>query len=243
VILQAYKKAENRILFLDYDGTLVPFSDLPGESKLGEEIRHILMNLTRDLKNHIYIISGRDRLFLTHQFLDIPVGLIAEHGFRMKEADGSWNPVISSNNSWKKQIMTFFQELSLLYPGSFVEKKESSVAYHYRMAGKNAGEQIRPVVLKNFLILSNKYPRLSFLDGHLVCEIKPESFNKGRTASAILRKDNFDFIMAAGDDMTDEDLFTELGNDTFTIKIGAPPTHARYYISGQNEFIEFLKYF
>jgi len=241
LILKAYKKAKKRILFLDYDGTLVPFSDLPRDSKLGKEIRNILINLSQDQKNRIYIISGRDRVFLTNQFRGLQIGLIAEHGYLVKEADRDWQMTVSLDNTWKITFSKLFQEFSLLYPGSFIEEKESSVAYHFRTADKKVGSKVRPDIRKYLIILQQQYPRLELLDGNKVYEIKPESFNKGKTASAILRKENFDFILAAGDDLTDEHLFAEFPHKAFTIKVGSPPTLAQFYISGQNEFIEFLK--
>jgi len=243
LILRAYKQAQKRILFLDYDGTLVPFSDLPGDSKLGIEIRNILLKLSLDLKNHIYIISGRDRGFLTNQFKGIHAGLIAEHGFLIKEADGVWHKTASIYKTWKKTVKMLFQDFTDIYAGSFIEEKESSVAYHYRTADKDVGKKLKPVIRKQFLILQNECPGLELLDGNQVFEIKLIAINKGRTANTILRRENPDFIMAAGDDQTDEHLFAELSHNAFTIKIGAPPTRARYYITGQKKFIEFLKLF
>ena len=240
-ILVAYRIAEKRILFLDFDGTLVPFSDLPGNSKLDEEVRTIIINLSLDQKNHIYIISGRDRGFLTKQFIGLRVGLIAEHGFRIKESDGNWLPGNPVDNTWKKTVKTLFHEFSNLYPGSFTEEKESSIAYHYRTAGKKAGSKVISVIRKEFLILKQQYPGLELLDGNKVVEIKPSNYNKGRIASAILRAGNFDFIMAAGDDLTDESLFSEIAPGSFTIKIGHSLTCARYYIRDQKKFIKFLK--
>jgi len=242
-IIEAYRKAEKRILFLDYDGTLVPFSDLPGDSNLGEEIKTILMDLSADRKNSIYIISGRDKEFLTNQFMGIRVGLVAEHGFFIKEAKGRWKKTTTFNSEWKKTAIMCYTELTDRYPGTFLEEKESSVAFHYRTAEKDVGKKLRPVILKQLLILKREYPGLDLLDGDKVYEFKPMDFNKGLTANTILKKENKDFIMAAGDDLSDESLFTELPDTAFTIKIGSPPTCARYIISGQKKFIGFLKHF
>jgi trehalose 6-phosphate synthase/phosphatase len=240
-IIEAYRKSEKRILFLDYDGTLVSFSDLPENSILGEEVRSIVIKLTSDPRNHIYIISGRDKEFLARQFSGIRTGLIAEHGYLRKETDGEWISSTLLPGTWKNAVMKFFQEFSLRYPGTFIEEKESSVAYHYRTAVYDLSGKISNGMRQTFLVLQQQYPGLELLVGNKVMEIKPESFNKGRTAHEILRNGQFDFIMAAGDDLTDENLFAELPQPSFTIKIGLPPTSARYYISSQKKFIGFLK--
>jgi trehalose 6-phosphate synthase/phosphatase len=241
LIFGTYTNAERRVLFLDYDGTLVPFSNLPEKSELGNEVRHILVSLSLDPKNTIYIISGRKRDFLEKQFYGIRTGLIAEHGFMVKEIYGGWKSTIHVNEVWKKDARDLFQNFADRHPGSFIEEKESSIAYHYRTADKYAGIRIRPVVRKNFQLLRRQYPDLELLEGNKVTEIKPESYNKGSAAISILRNGNFNFVMAAGDDLTDEQLFSVFSHDSFTIKIGMESTCARYRFSTQGKFIGFLK--
>jgi trehalose 6-phosphate synthase/phosphatase len=241
LIFGTYKNAERRILFFDYDGTLVPFSNLPEKSELGNEVRQIIVSLSYDQKNTIYIISGRKKDFLERQFLGIRTGLIAEHGFMVKEIDGGWKSTIPVNEAWKKDARDLLQNFAVRHPGSFIEEKESSIAYHYRTAGKNAGIRVRPVIRRHFQALRHQYPYLELLEGNKVTEIKPESYNKGSVATSILRNGSFDFVMAAGDDLTDEQLFSVFTHDCFTIKIGKEPTCARYRFSNQEKFIGFLK--
>lgn len=240
LVLEAYRNAEKRILFLDYDGTLVPFSDLPDDSKLDEDVRGIIINLSLNLKNRVYIISGRDKGFLNNQFNGISVGLIAEHGFLIKEISGEWIQPILIDTNWKNDVIDLFHKISVTYPGSFIEQKEASIAYHYRTAGSDMESKIRFLIKKGFIKLKQQYHGLELLDGDKVMEIKPEFYNKGHTASSILHNGNFDFILAAGDDLTDERLFAELPANAFSIKMGLLPTNARYCISSQKKFIEFL---
>ena len=46
--------------------------------------------------------------------------------------------------------------------------------------------------------------------------------------------------MAFGDDKTDEDLFKEIKNKGYTIKIGSEDTAAQYYLSDYKEAIRLL---
>ena len=241
LIFDTYKKSNKRILFLDYDGTLVPFSDRPENSALIDETRQILVDLSADAKNKIYIISGRQRKFLLHQFYGVRIGLIAEHGLLVKEVNGEWINTASVDTVWKATSQSIFRELVILFPGSFIEEKESSIAYHYRNLGQEAERKIRPAVREKFFLLQHHFPDLELLEGNNVIEVKPITYNKGLAATGILGMGTFDFILAAGDDLTDEQLFTAFSSEAFTIKIGSSVTEARYRMLSQEKFIEFLK--
>jgi|WetSurMetagenome_2_1015567.scaffolds.fasta_scaffold76161_2 trehalose 6-phosphate synthase/phosphatase len=240
-IVGAYRTAEKRILFLDYDGTLVPFCDVPGESVMGEEVRRIITALTLDRKNTIFIISGRDRNFLSERFQGINIGLIAEHGFLVREPHGEWQEVNPAYKEWKGTALNLFNGIALQYPGAFIEEKESSVAFHYRNAGPDAAVRVPGEIQQKFVVLCQAFPELELLDGNMVSEVKPVNFNKGSTAESILKRDRFDFVMAAGDDQTDEQLFHGTGQGSFTIKVGQSHSIAMYNVLNQRMFINFLK--
>jgi trehalose 6-phosphate synthase/phosphatase len=241
LIVNAYRRAEKRILFLDYDGTLVPFCDVPGESVMGEDVRRIIKGLTRDRKNTIFIISGRDRKFLSERFRGISIGLIAEHGYLVKVPGGKWQEANPADHGWKGTVMKLFSEIANQYPGSFLEEKESSVAFHYRNAGRDAAMKVPAEIQQKFDLLRQAFPELELLDGNMVSEVKPLNFNKGSAAASILRNGRFDFVMAAGDDLTDEQLFSQTGTGSITIKVGTAPTGAKYNVLSQRMFVAFLE--
>ncbi len=62
-IYRHYHGAKNRCLLLDYDGTLVPFTRIPSEAAPDSAVRDLLAGWPPTRKNHVVIISGRDRLF------------------------------------------------------------------------------------------------------------------------------------------------------------------------------------
>ncbi len=65
------------------------------------------------------------------------------------------------------------------------------------------------------------------LEGNKVVEVKNAGINKGKAASRWLNE-SFNFILAAGDDWTDEDTFNAMPDSAYTLKIGNTPTSARY---------------
>src|SRR5690606_10761778 len=79
-IVSQYKKAKKRHLFLDYDGTLVPFSKHPKLAVPTQNLIELLHSIASDDSTQVTIISGRDSGTLEEWFDDLPVNLVAEHG-------------------------------------------------------------------------------------------------------------------------------------------------------------------
>jgi trehalose 6-phosphate synthase/phosphatase len=76
---------------------------------------------------------------------------------------------------------------------------------------------------------------LEILEGSKVIEIKEAGINKGAAANNYTHQKQYDFILAMGDDWTDEYLFKALPKETFTIKVGTDRSEARYYVDNYNE--------
>jgi trehalose 6-phosphate synthase/phosphatase len=71
---------------------------------------------------------------------------------------------------------------------------------------------------------------LGIQEGNKVLEVKDTRVNKGFISSIFIQRSSFDFILGAGDDYTDEDLFASLPPDAFSIKIGLEKTQANYHV-------------
>ena len=83
-LVMQYRQAARRVIFLDYDGTLVPFSRIP-ELAIPDvpTLRHLHL-LAKDPKNRVFIISGRAKDFMEEWLGDLDVFLFAEHGALQK---------------------------------------------------------------------------------------------------------------------------------------------------------------
>ncbi|MHC1600291.1 MAG: trehalose-phosphatase [Candidatus Methanospirareceae archaeon] len=75
---------------------------------------------------------------------------------------------------------------------------------------------------------------LQVMKGNKVVEAKDGRVNKGIAASHWLTK-VFGFILAVGDDLTDEDMFKVLLEDAYSVKIGFTPSKARFYLGSPKE--------
>ena len=66
--------------------------------------------------------------------------------------------------------------------------------------------------------------------------------NKGKAALTIVDNENYDFILALGDDYTDEDVFKALPDSAITIKIGNNVSAAKFYMRSPNEARNLLRH-
>jgi Trehalose-6-phosphatase len=81
---------------------------------------------------------------------------------------------------------------------------------------------------------------IQVLEGNKVMEIKNASINKGKAASNWLEQKSWDFILAIGDDHTDEDLFNALPTSAYTIKSGLAQSNARFRLKSIPEIRQLL---
>ena len=240
-IVTDYLKAERRILFIDYDGTLVPFEKFPEQAIIDEDTLEIIKNLSQDPKNRIVIISGRDKVFLERQFMGVNVTLVAEHGYFIKERDRNWISTVQTNDHWKEKVFPIMNQYVNRCNGTFIEEKTGSIAWHYRNADSDFA-QLRLHELRDDLadIIHHKTD-FEILEGHQVLEVKSGKYDKGQAANALIFNQNFDFILAAGDDKTDEFLFEALPDFAYTIRVGLSSSIAKYNIKDVYTLIKLLE--
>ena len=79
------------------------------------------------------------------------------------------------------------------------------------------------------------------MDNKKAIEITNININKGTAVSAILERGDYDFILCAGDDVSDENMFSVLSKDAFTIKVGGQTTKASFFVENNIEMIDILK--
>ena len=239
--IKDYQNSKSRIIFLDYDGTLTGFHNDPQEARPDDELYSILDSLVKDNNNHIVIISGRDKETLGEWFREFDnITFIAEHGVWIKEKGGEWSMIEQIDKSWMEIIRPTINFYVDRTPRSLLEEKNYSLVWHYRHSDPDLGE-IRAWELKDELrdLVSNL--NLEIMDGDKVIEVKNSGINKGRAAAQQLTNGEYDFIMALGDDWTDEYTFGSMPEKAITIKVGTKSTKAGYYIDSVESVRTLLK--
>jgi len=237
-IKQKYDQASKRLILLDYDGTLVGFSRNPLDAYPTPELRELLIAIVADPKNHVVISSGRSRPILEEWLGDLPIGLAAEHGAFYKE-DGIWHEN-AREVVWDKEILDIMNYIVKRTPHAKLEVKKTALVFHYRSVDTWLAD-LRVNQLFNALITPCSRSNMQIMKGNKIIEIKSTDSNKGSEARRLLAKDDYDFVMAIGDDITDEDMFAALPEDAVTIKVGHSSKVSHYNIPTQRRNLEFLR--
>lgn len=237
-IVGPYRRAKRRLLLFDYDGTLAPIRSRPEEAVPSHRLCELLRTLGTDAANRVVICSGRDSGTLEKWFGGLPVSLAAEHGAFYKDR-GAWRCNIRPA-SWDPKLSALLEHFARKTPRSRIERKQTALAWHYREADSWLG-QLRAQQLVNALMPLCARLNLHILQGDKVVEIKSPRFTKGSETLRLLRQERYDFILALGDDTTDDDMFAALPPRALSIKIGNASEHARYNMPEQSEVVPLLE--
>lgn len=236
-LLNDFRQARKRLFLLDYDGTLVPFRGHPSSAKPTEKLLKWFQLILKDEKTNVVIISGRDRESLQNWFGILNIEMVAEHGVWIKEKSQDWKMLKPLLNDWKPQIIPILELYTDRLPGSFVEEKEYSIVWHYRRADPELGS-LRAKELMDDIMAYVSNLDIQVFQGSKVIEIRSAGVNKGIAGIYLMAKNNYDFILAIGDDWTDEDLFKVLPGTAYSIRVGMTQSYSRFNV---NNYLEVHK--
>jgi len=228
-LLDSFRSAESRLLLLDYDGTLVSYASRPELAAPGKDLLFLLGQLSLKQGTDVYLISGRSSSWLQQYFGHLPVHLVAEHGACYRRSGEEWITDIETHIDWSDDVLSVMERFVRRCPGTHVEQKEFSLVWHYRNAEQEQGK-LRAMELKSELHDYLRHPHLEVLAGNKIVEVRNKGVDKGMAIKKILARKTYDFIFAAGDDKTDEDMFRVLSDreNCFTIKVGGNASYAQF---------------
>jgi trehalose 6-phosphate synthase/phosphatase len=233
-IIKDYSEAQKRLIILDYDGTLVGFQKQIDKASPDKALYKLLDRLNADEHTRLVVVSGRKYQTLETWFGQKNYDLVAEHGVWKKRVNQSWIQRPGLSNQWKGEVYQMMESFADRTPGAFVEEKSYSLVWHYRKVQEGLGAMRANELMDNLRYFLTSHG-LQLLDGDKVVEVKNSEVNKGRATMEILHGEAYDFIMAIGDDHTDEDIFKALPADAVSIKVGTNVSAARFYV---NNFLD-----
>jgi trehalose 6-phosphate synthase/phosphatase len=230
-LIAEYDRSRSRLLIFDYDGTLVPFADEADAAVPDEQILANLGKLSEQGSNHVVILSGRDRHTLERWLGHLDITLVAEHGGWVRDRGSrEWTATGDpSVDAWKKEIRPILELFVGRIPGSTIEEKDYSLVWHYRRSDpESASAAARELLDTLSSILANL--NIQVVPGSRTIEIRTMGIGKGVFYTNHLSSPGPGFILAMGDDLTDEDLFVALPPTAFSIKVATKISKARYNV-------------
>ncbi|HLK10017.1 MAG TPA: bifunctional alpha,alpha-trehalose-phosphate synthase (UDP-forming)/trehalose-phosphatase [Candidatus Binatia bacterium] len=235
------RAAERLVLLLDYDGTLVPFAGVPDLATPDEALLSLLRALAARPRTEVHVVSGRSRETMERWLGALPVGLHAEHGFWSRRPGGLWTAPPVPTMEWRERVLAILEHFAARTPGSLVEEKTVSLAWHYRMTEPEFGtRQANELRLHLTELLSNA--PVEILPGEKVVEVRPHGMHKGAIVAPILAQASPGTLaVAVGDDRTDEDLFAALPPGALAIHVGPAASRASVRLGGVAEVRRLLR--
>jgi trehalose 6-phosphate synthase/phosphatase len=239
-LINDFRQSERRLILLDYDGTLKGFVSSPRAllAKPSIGLKRILKRLAEDERNHIAIVSGRPKKALEKWFRGLNMTLVAEHG-AWTRYDGKWTGADTDFRQLKRRLKPVLEKYVSRTAGAEVEEKDYSLVWHYRNVAPELA-YVRAGEMKRELIELIGDEDVGVHTGNKVIEIKPNGINKGYAAAELEALYPSDFILCAGDDYTDEDMFRELPEDSYTVKVGPGETKARLQLADVDSVVGLL---
>ena len=237
-LVEKFQQSKQRILLLDYDGTIVPFAREPRLARPDPELKRLIQNLSEHAD--VVLITGRDKKTVDRWFPFREANLVAEHGVWLRIRDEDWKMLKPLNVMWKENLLPIMELFADRLPGSFVEQKEYSLAFHYRQTDPELAS-IRVKELTDTLVHLTGNMDVVVLQGSKVLELRNGGVDKGAAGLHFLSNAQYDFILAVGDDWTDEDLFRVLPEGAFSLKVGTTASHATYNVRHHLDVRRLLK--
>ena len=224
-----FRRARQRTILLDYDGTLREFERHPDLAIPTPEIRSLLRSLAALPATTVHIVSGRRSRNLEQWFGRLPVYLSAEHGYLARAPGGTWRTLVELDLSWLRPVERLLRRVAADVPGAHVERKSCSVAWHYRQAEPEYGSW-RARELLNDLHQHLAGAPAEILAGHQVVEVRALGVDKGLYVRSLFPngKESTHFVLGLGDDRTDHDLLDALPSGSVAGHVGGllPSTSA-----------------
>jgi len=212
----------------DFDGTLSPIVERPGEAGMRGQTRILLRRLAA-----LYpcvIVSGRSRADVLARLRGVKVArVVGNHG---AETEATVRIPRRRIEQWKASL-----ELALgATPGLWVEDKDYSLAVHYRQSPRKTEANRR------ILEAARNLEQVRVVGGKQVVNLVLDSApDKGDALATERVRLGCSWVLYVGDDDTDEDAFALHGN-VVPVRVGRKQrSHARYYLRTQIEMDRLLE--
>jgi trehalose 6-phosphate phosphatase len=215
----------NTAFFIDFDGTLVDIAPRPELVEVDPGVVPLLGALDARFGHAVALVTGRSLSVVDGFLAPLKLAAAAEHGSIRRDVAGRVVEDVRAIHAIELAAERL-EPLVAAHPGLLLERKQASVALHFRQRPELA-ETCEDAVARAVAGIDG----LVVLPGKMIFELRPAGVDKGTAVSAFLAEAPFKGRVPVymGDDVTDEHGFAvvnALGG--ISIKIDDGETLARY---------------
>jgi trehalose 6-phosphate phosphatase len=235
--------ASERVLMLDYDGTLAPFKVCPEEAVPYPGVSETLSALMAQDNTRVVIVSGRRATEVASLLpLGRPPEIWGAHG---------WERISPKGEMWAQEPDEAAREALVRAhdlaercrtAGTRLERKPASVAVHWRGAPESDVEPLKKRLADAWAPLTDGVLEVLPFDGGL--ELRARGTNKQHAVKAVLSETAPGSPVAyLGDDITDEDAFQIVKAQGLAVLVRPEfrETAADVWIKPPQELLAFLE--
>lgn len=237
-------ESKRKLLFLDFDGTLVPIAKDPESIKLDVRTKQVLSRLGVSEQVHLCIISGRRVRTLRSIIGMKDICYVGNHGFEIEAPGFALSASAVSSVKIRRILGPVAGSLKNEFgsiQGVVLEDKRFTLSLHFR----NMAHKDLKIFRKKCKELKSRFQSLPLIwrEGKKVLEVLPDvRWNKGSAALLVCDRFPGRLPVILGDDKTDEDMFRALSRRGVTIRIGSSKNSAaKYYLDSQKQVIGLLR--
>lgn len=235
-------ESRERVLLLDYDGTIAPFSANRNQAFPYPAVPELIDSIMSTCRTRVALISGR-----AAQEIPPLLGLKphpeiwGSYGTERIDAGGRYSltPVSDGARQALAEADAALQQQGL---DELVEQKPVAVAVHWRTLSRARTEEVRAKAYRAFSpFVGTNHLLLSEFDGGI--ELRLRTRNKGDVVREVLSGYGAEVPVAyLGNDPTDEDAFRALNGRGLTVLVRTSSrfTAAQMWLRPPDELLQFL---
>jgi|YNPBryunderm2012_1023409.scaffolds.fasta_scaffold23142_2 trehalose 6-phosphate phosphatase len=245
-IRRAIRERRIVLLFLDFDGTLVPITDRPFAIVIPPSVQQMLAMIHNHPQAKVAVVSGRDLADLRPRVGVEELAYAGNHGLEMSGPGWEFvEPRADRLRGHLAQLLTEVADEVRRVPGAWVQNKDLSASVHYRDVAVEHHAELQQILAAH--VSSAPHHGVFILrSGKMVLEIRPNiAWHKGTAIDWLTPRlaptANEPLRIVLGDDTTDEDAFQHAAEGV-TILVGRSDRYstARYRLESPDRVAAFL---
>ncbi|MHC9295486.1 trehalose-phosphatase [Mycobacterium sp. LTG2003] len=232
-VLSEAAGATRLLVTSDFDGTLAPIVNNPGDARPLADAADALVALADLPGTAAALISGR-ALTVLRELSGMPstVHLVGSHGAEF--TSGFTHDI---DRELLDRITAELNAIAADRPGVTVETKPASVALHVRNASADDADGALAAARE----ASTAWPA-QLTEGKAVLEFAVIQTDKGEAVDILRDQENASVVVFFGDDVTDEKAFRRMRDGDVGIKVGPGETLAAYRVESPQDVATALAY-